>query len=429
MLKLIVIAAGSLFGVLAASMSSAANEVAERLPEIAGTASVTIQGAGGVTLAGYLLKPSRRASDFPGVLILHGSGTNAEDLIDTARSLADRGYVSLALTMRGFRGSTGEDDCGAQQADDAVQALNWLAKQPGVDASRLGALGYGQGGQVAMLAAARTTLLRAVVAFFPVSDIGDLERVTPYQSVRDYVNHVCRPQTLEKVSPIANAGSINAPVLLIHGGRDDRVPVQQSEAMRAALVASRKSAELHILPQARHDFSPTQFEESWPWVVGFLATHQMLSLASRTTEQQRRVNSFAEQGWASRLGARGIKSVRQLGPIQRERVVLTDNPHVRGRKDETREFIFDGMYVRALFPGRSHDAYLLQEVEITKPRWRVKYGLNVGASRDTMLDVLGHPDGERPEFVEYFHSLGIGTARVWLVDDRITKLEWEFRAD
>jgi len=109
-----------------------------------------------------------------------------------------------------------------------------------------------------------------------------------------------------------------------------------------------------------------------------------------TTEQQRRVNSFAEQGWASRLGARGIKSVRQLGPIQRERVVLTDNPHVRGRKDETREFIFDGMYVRALFPGRSHDAYLLQEVEITKPRWRVKYGLNVGASRDTMLDVALH---------------------------------------
>ena len=98
-------------------------------------------------------------------------------------------------------------------------------------------------------------------------------------------------------------------------------------------------------------------------------------------------------------------------------------------KTRLREFIFDGMYVRALFPGRSHDAYLLQEVEITKPRWRVKYGLNVGASRDTMLDVLGHPDGERPEFVEYFHSLGIGTARVWLVDDRITKLEWEFRAD
>jgi hypothetical protein len=199
--------------------------------------------------------------------------------------------------------------------------------------------------------------------------------------------------------------------------------------MRRALESAHKSVELHILPHARHDFTPVQFEESWPWVVGFLASHQMLSLASRTPEQQRRVNTFTEQGWSSRLGSRGIKNVRQLGAIKRERVTLTENPHVRGRKDEMREFTFDGMYVRALFPGRAHDAYLLQEVEITKPRWKVKYGLNIGATRATMQEMLGQPDGEKSEFVEYFHSLGIGTARVWLVNDRITKLEWEFRAD
>ena len=282
---------------------------------------------------------------------------------------------------------------------------------------------------MAILAAARTTLLRAVVAFFPVSDIAELERSTPYQSVRDYVNAVCRPQNLDKVSPIAAAGSINAAILLIHGGRDDRVPLAQSEAMRKALEAAHKSVELRVLPGAKHDFSAAQFEEAWPWVVGFLASHQMLSLASRNPEQQRRVNMFTEQGWASRLGARGIKNVRQLGAVKRERVTLTENPHVRGRKDEMREFTFDGMYVRALFPGRSHDAYLLQEVEITKPRWKVKYGLNIGATRATMLEMLGQPDGEKRDFVEYFHSLGIGTARIWLVDDRIAKLEWEFRAD
>jgi dienelactone hydrolase len=416
-----------LAGLFVSTTLHAAGE-AERLPDIPGASTVAVPGAG-LTLGGYLFRPSRRARDFPAVLLLHGSGTNAEDLIDTARSLADRGYVSLALTMRGFRGSPGEDDCGAQQADDAVQALNWLATQPGVDGSRLGVLGYGQGGQVAMLAAARTTLLHAVVAFFPVSDVAELERTTPHQSVRDYVKLVCRPQTIEKVSPIASAASINAPVLLIHGARDDRVPASQSEAMRSALAAAHKQVELHVLPQARHEFSPTQFEESWPWVVSFLASHQMLSLASRTPEQQHAVNDFSEHGWASRLGARGIKSVRQLGTIKRERVVLADNPHVRGRKDELREFTFDGMYVRALFPGRAHDAYLLQEVEITKPRWRVKYGLNVGATRDEVLQALGQPDGEKPEFVEYFHSLGIGTARIWLVDNRITKLEWEFRAD
>ena len=44
------------------------------------------------------------------------------------------------------------------------------------------------------------------------------------------------------------------------------------------------------------------------------------------------------------------------------------------------------------------------------------------STRAMVLEVLGHPDGEKAEFVEYYHSLGIGTARVWLVDDRITKL-------
>jgi hypothetical protein len=46
-----------------------------------------------------------------------------------------------------------------------------------------------------------------------------------------------------------------------------------------------------------------------------------------------------------------------------------------------------------------------------------------------MLDKLNQPDGEQPGFVEYFHSMGIGTARIYFKDDRISKLEWEFRAD
>jgi dienelactone hydrolase len=398
------------------------------LPDVAGATSVEVPGDG-ITMRGYLIRPTRRARDFPGVLLVHGSGTNAEDLIDTARSLSERGYVALAITLRGFKGSGGEDDCGAKQADDAVQALTWLAKQPGVDGSRLGALGYGQGGQVVLLAAARTHLLKAVVAFFPVSDIADLEANTTLQPVRDYIASVCRPQTLERVSPIASAASINAPVLLIHGARDDRVPAKQSEAMRAALEAAHKPVELHILPGAKHEFTQKQFEESWPWVVGFLASHQMLSLAARTPEQQHRVNEFTENGWASKLGTRGLKNLRQLGTIKRERVILTENPHVRGRKDELREFTFDGMVVRALFPGRAHDAYLLQTVEITKPRWKLKFGLGVGASRDLLLQTLGQPDGERAEYLEYFHSMGIGTARVYLQDDRIVKIEWEFRPD
>jgi hypothetical protein len=199
--------------------------------------------------------------------------------------------------------------------------------------------------------------------------------------------------------------------------------------MYQALQGSSRQSELHEVPGARHEFTPDELEDTWPWVMGFLARNQMLALAARTPEQQARVNTFTEQGWSSRLGKRGIKTIRDLGPVKREAVTKVQSPHIDGHTDEIREFFLNGLYVKALFPGGQHNAYLLQEVEITKPRWRVKYGLNLGTPREAIEEKLGQPDAEQDGFLEYFHSMGIGTARIYLNDERIVKLEWEFRAD
>jgi dienelactone hydrolase len=400
----------------------------ETLPDIAGATNVAVSGVG-VMLGGYLFQPSARKPQMPALLLLHGNPGNAEDLESAARSLAERGYIALALSMRGFPGSGGEDDCGAHQADDAVEALHWLARQPGADRSRLGILGYGQGAQVALLAAARTSVLRAVVAYFPVTDVTRWADTTAYQAVRDYVARVCQPHGPSVVSPLFHAATMGAPVLLIHGGADDRVPPSQSELMYQALQGSSRQSELHVVPGARHEFTPDEIEQTWPWVMGFLARNQMLSLAARTPEQQARVNAFTEQGWSSRLGRRGIKTIRDLGPVRKETVTKVQNPHVDGHTDEIREFFLSGLYVKALFPGGRHNAYLLQQVEITKPRWRAKYGLNVGSTREALEEKLGQPDAEQDDFLEYIHSMGIGTARIYINAERIVKLEWEFPAD
>lgn len=406
-----------------------ARGAAEPLPDIAGAATVSVPGVG-VSLAGYLFKPERRTRAVPAVLLLHDTGGNAEDLADTARVLAEQGYFALVLTLRGSRGSEGQDDCGARQADDTVEALNWLARQPGVDASRLGIIGFGRGGQVALLAASYTTLPRAIVAYFPVTDTRRLTEATAYEPMRVYVATHCDPRHAGVVSPVTRASSISAAVLLIHGGADERIPSSQSELMYDALQAAGKQAELRLLPEAKHDFTPEEFEQSWPWVVRFLGRHQMLSLDSRDAGQQKRVNIFTEQGWAFKLGLRGIQTIRSLGPVKREKVTLLQNPHVEGRTDEIREFFFaDGLYVKALFPGRQQSAYLLQEVTITRSRYKAKFGLNLGTTRKAMEDKLGQPDGVQPGFVEYFHSMGIGTARIHFKDDRIVKLEWDFRAE
>jgi hypothetical protein len=53
----------------------------------------------------------------------------------------------------------------------------------------------------------------------------------------------------------------------------------------------------------------------------------------------------------------------------------------------------------------------------------------VGTARETVEDKLGQPDAEQDGFLEYFHSMGIGTARIYFNAERIVKLEWEFPAD
>jgi len=88
---------------------------ADALPDVAGAATVAVPGVG-VSLSGYLVKPERRTRSVPAVLLLHDAGGNAEDLVDTARVLAEQGYMGLALSMRGFRGSEGQDDCGEHHA-------------------------------------------------------------------------------------------------------------------------------------------------------------------------------------------------------------------------------------------------------------------------------------------------------------------------
>jgi dienelactone hydrolase len=409
--------------------AGSANSRADMLPDVAGAATVLVPGVG-ISLSGYLVKPERRTRSVPAVLLLHDAGGNAEDLVDTARVLAEQGYMVLALSMRGFRGSEGQDDCGARQAVDAVEALNWLARQPGVDASRLGMIGFGQGAQVALLAAAYTTLPRAVVAYVPITDVERLRQTTTDEAFRNYLSTTCVPRGATLVSPLAHVSSINAAVLLIHGAADSRTPESQSELMYDALQAAGKQSELHIIPGAKHELTVDQFQESWPVVMRFLGRHLMLSLDARSAEQQKRVNVFTEQGWAFRLGLRGIQTIRALGKVKREKVTVLENPHMPGHSDELREFFFeDGLYVKALFPGRQQNAYLLQEVAIIKPRYKVKYGLNLGATKRAVLDKLGQPDGEQSGFVEYFHSMGIGTARIYFKDERISKLEWEFRAD
>lgn len=243
------------------------------VPTSAGRHEVSLQGSG-VTLGGYLFIPDT-AGPSPALIVLHGwqpAGTNGAALVEArARRYADEGYVALALSLRGWPPSGGADDCALRQPDDVAAAAAWLRTLPGVQAARIAVIGFSQGGQVALLAATRDPGLRAIVAYYPVTDVASWKTTTANADIPGYVTAVCEPGGAGPRSPVTRAGAIGAPVLLVHGDADTRVPTAQSQAMHAAVLTSGGTSELMLIPGAMHGFTVAEDAAAQPLVDAFLA--------------------------------------------------------------------------------------------------------------------------------------------------------------
>jgi dipeptidyl aminopeptidase/acylaminoacyl peptidase len=206
------------------------------------------------------------------VIVLHGwaeQGVPGAPRVESwARRLSEQGYAALALSLRGWPPSTGSDDCGMEQPDDVARAADWLAALPGVNADRIGVLGFSLGGQVALLAGARSERIKAIVAYFPITDIQRWRTTTSNPGIRDvYVPRVCGAG--DSNSPINVVAKIRAPVLLIHGDRDKVVPTEQSLRMREALQEANRYVELLVIGGGDHGFTADQNEQAWSVVTQF----------------------------------------------------------------------------------------------------------------------------------------------------------------
>jgi dipeptidyl aminopeptidase/acylaminoacyl peptidase len=234
-----------------------------------------------ISMAGILYGPGDPGESDPAVIVLHGwlePGENGADMVSiVAWHLAREGYVALALSMRGWPDTGGNDDCGGRQPFDVVQAVQWLSRQPGVNPDRIGLLGFSQGGQVALLAAGLTPKVKAVVAFFPVTNLERWAQTTQTPGIKDaYVPEVCAKDLgLKAKSPINGACAINAPTLLIHGEQDTRVPMDQSLEMAKAMMDCGKKVQLQLVKDGEHTLKKDHkgWIEAWEHTKKFFSEH------------------------------------------------------------------------------------------------------------------------------------------------------------
>ncbi|MHC4201539.1 MAG: alpha/beta hydrolase, partial [Planctomycetota bacterium] len=112
--------------------------------------------SGGLTLRGMVHLPDAQGSS-PAIVVFHGFTGNrigGEFLpVKLSRALAGAGIASLRFDFAGSGESEGEfvDMSPLTELADARSALEFLARQEGVDPGRLGAYGHSLGGMVAAM--------------------------------------------------------------------------------------------------------------------------------------------------------------------------------------------------------------------------------------------------------------------------------------
>jgi pimeloyl-ACP methyl ester carboxylesterase len=116
---------------------------------------------GGVLLWAWYVPPV----DGKVVVLRHGAGSTAADVLDQAAVLVDNGYGVLITDARGHGRSDGAAmDFGWHGDEDIAAAIRFLSRQPEVDDGRIAVVGMSMGGEEAIGAIGFDDRIRAVVA-------------------------------------------------------------------------------------------------------------------------------------------------------------------------------------------------------------------------------------------------------------------------
>jgi dipeptidyl aminopeptidase/acylaminoacyl peptidase len=195
------------------------------------------------------------------------------------------GYAVLAPNVRG---STGYGKAYSHLDDvekrmdsvaDLAQAAHWLKQQPGIDGERLVVYGGSYGGF--MVLSALTTYPELWAAGVDIVGISNfvtfLENTSEYRRATreaEYGSLAHDRDFLERISPSRHIDALRAPLLIIHGANDPRVPLSEAQQMATALEARGVPGRLVVFDDEGHGIIKLKNKlVMYPIVVEFLNEH------------------------------------------------------------------------------------------------------------------------------------------------------------
>ncbi|BCV43356.1 hypothetical protein TUM17379_03740 [Shewanella algae] len=224
----------------------------------------------GMTIQAYLtLPPGKDPKQLPLVVNPHGGPHYVRDswgFDPQNQMLANQGIAVLQVNFRGSGGygeafqQAGYRKWGSEIQYDIIDATRHLIDQGIVDKQRICIVGGSFGGYSALQSSVmEPDLFKCAIGFAGVYDLemmfkeGDVQE---RDSGTSYLRTVLGQDqaVLRAMSPTRNVDKLKANLLLVHGGNDERAPIEQFEALEDALKKRNYPYQKIIMDDEGHGF-------------------------------------------------------------------------------------------------------------------------------------------------------------------------------
>jgi dipeptidyl aminopeptidase/acylaminoacyl peptidase len=217
----------------------------------------------GLEVVAYLYRPQGRVDPQPTIVFNRGSyvrNDSAPEYLTMFHRLAESGYSLLAPMYRGSEGAEGQDEMGGADLNDLMQVAALADELPSVDAHRLFLLGESRGGMMVLQAIRDGFPAHAAAIYGSPTDFYRLfdEYPDQYEGIADQIWPHWRTETEEilgRRSAVEWADGLHVPILIMHGGLDQSMPVTQSLLLADRLEEFNRTYELYIFGYENHAIS------------------------------------------------------------------------------------------------------------------------------------------------------------------------------
>lgn len=225
----------------------------------------TFKNDTGVTLNGYMLKPSDFDSSktYP-VMVYQYSGPGSQETQNIwagshfyfHQMLTQKGYIVAVIDPRGT-GGRGEafkkityKQLGRYELEDQLAGARYLSSLPYIDGGRIGIWGWSYGGYMSSLVMTKGAgTFKLGIAVSPVTNWRFYDTI---YTERYLQTPQLNPDGYDLNSPSTFADRLKGKFLLIHGTGDDNVHFQNSVVLEDALIKAGKQFRSFYYPDKHH---------------------------------------------------------------------------------------------------------------------------------------------------------------------------------